>query len=69
MVFPNIQSSSRSMLGFKRNMQKCNGVSDVLASSQQIVADCSKVITLYCHSDNNLAHLIRLWLEQNRNAQ
>jgi len=38
MVFPNIQSSSRSMLGFKRNMEKCNGVSDVLASSQQIVA-------------------------------
>jgi len=36
--FQKIQSSLRSMLGFKRNMQKCNSVSDVLASSQHIVA-------------------------------
>ena len=25
-------------IGFKRNMQKCNSISDVLASSQQIIA-------------------------------
>jgi len=36
--FPKIQSSSRSVLGFKRNLQKCNSVSNVLASLQQNLA-------------------------------
>jgi len=36
--FPEIRSSLRSMLGFKRSVQKCNSISDVLASSQLIVA-------------------------------
>jgi len=31
-------SQVRLMMGFKRNMQKCNSISDVLALSQQIVA-------------------------------
>jgi len=52
------------MLAFTSNMQKCNTVSDVLASSQQQAVMQGEVITLCCHSDNNHAHLIRLQLEQ-----
>jgi len=64
MTYPN----SRSMLGFTSNMQKCNTVSNVLASSQQQAVTRGDVITC-CHSDNNHAHLIRLQLEQYINMQ
>ena len=58
--FPKMYSSSRSMLGFTSNMQKCNTVSKVLASSQQETVTRGEVIMLCCHSDNNHPHLIHV---------
>jgi len=51
-------------VGFLNNVQKCNTVSGVLASSKQQAVTQSEVIRLCCHSDNNRSHLIRPQLEQ-----
>jgi len=39
----------------RRNVQKCNTVSDVLASSQQQAVASGEVIMLCCHSESNYA--------------
>jgi len=41
------------IIGVGENMQKCNTVSDVFASSQQQAVMRREVITLCCHNDNS----------------
>jgi len=40
-------------VGLAKNKQKCNTISDDLASSQQQAVMQGEVIMLYCHSDNS----------------